>query len=252
MLTGPSTALSVVGSRSPGTSPVVSTPSGSVSVQGLGLWGPVLGPSAQKAPLVSSLQPTVPCELRSACLYFLAQVHFCPGPRLGVVTPPTLHCQPTTSQLSPASTHRLQVGSLLDPKPLLGVWHPRGQLSALAKPAGPSTRLSSVGVAPGELKAFGAKEPLFPQTSDLILRLSRHALCKESTIYYNCKTVLSSADGTNEVPRNKYFYDVPSGAGRGVEMWPPQAPLFHITAWGSVLLVGTLPVVQGLRICFPN
>ena len=34
-------------------------------------------------------------------------------------------------------------------------------------------------------------------------------------------------------------------------MWPPQAPLFHITAWGSVLLVGTLPVVQRLRICFP-
>ena len=37
MLTGPATALSGVGSRSPGTSPVVSTPSGLVSLQGLGL-----------------------------------------------------------------------------------------------------------------------------------------------------------------------------------------------------------------------
>ena len=37
----------------------------------------------------------------------------------------------------------------------------------------------------------------------------------------------------------------------GMEMWPPQAPLFHITAWGSVLLVGTSLVVQWLRICFP-
>ena len=48
---------------------------------------------------------------------------------------------------------------------------------------------------------------------------------------------------------NMCFCDVPSGAGSEVEMWPLQAPLFHITAWGSVLLLGmslVVPVVKNL------
>lgn len=79
--------------------------------------------------------------------------------------------------------HRLQVGSPLDPKPLLGAWHLKGRLAAIAKPVGPRARLWNVSVAPGELEAFGAEEPLFPRASDLILHLSRQALYKESTIY---------------------------------------------------------------------